>query len=277
MSKPSIFSKEYERKMKRRKRNTIAILVLIIVVVSAVAIKFTYAPIDFSNIRQNIQAWIDSDTSSIPQETVQNAGESTSEEVSSEEVSSEEEVAEEEKEHEEQFMDISLVSGNSAKAVYIEDENGQKVFKELQGADEGVTYDIRRDKTQMLVCDTNAQITLYNIDGSSKIISKDQYVSKSGGVFTKEATLASQPQYLWNVNPKFLNEESIIFVTNRPYFGTAAVKQYLWITNYNNGTDTILWQIQGTKAEIGSKEEKGVAVTVDGASYYIGQDGVITQ
>lgn len=277
MSKPSIFSKEYERKMKRRKRNTIAILVLIIVVVSAVAIKFTYAPIDFSNIRQNIQAWIDSDTSSIPQETVQNAGESNSEEVSSEEVSSEEEVAEEEKEPEEQFMDISLVSGNSAKAVYIEDENGQKVFKELQGADEGVTYDISPAKTQMLVCDTNAQITLYNIDGSSKIISKDQYVSKSGGVFTKEATLASQPQYLWNVNPKFLNEESIIFVTNRPYFGTAAVKQYLWITNYNNGTDTILWQIQGTKAEIGSKEEKGVAVTVDGASYYIGQDGVITQ
>lgn len=272
MSKPSIFSKEYERKMKRRKRNTIAILVLIIVVISAVALKFTYAPIDFSNIRQNIQAWIDSDTSSIPQETVQNTEESTSEEVSSEQ-----EVAEEEKEPEEQFMDISLVSGNSAKAVYIEDENGQKVFKELQGADEGVTYDISPAKTQMLVCDTNAQITLYNIDGSSKIISKDQYVSKSGGVFTKEATLASQPQYLWNVNPKFLNEESIIFVTNRPYFGTAAVKQYLWITNYNNGTDTILWQIQGTKAEIGSKEEKGVAVTVDGASYYIGQDGVITQ
>ena len=40
---------------------------------------------------------------------------------------------------------------------------------------------------------------------------KDQYVSKSGGVFTKEATLASQPQYLWNVNPKFLNEETCAY------------------------------------------------------------------
>lgn len=233
MSKPSIFSKEYERKMKRRKRNTIAILLLIIVVVSAIALKFTYAPIDFSNIRQNIQAWIDSDTLSIPQDTVQNTGES-----SAEGVSSEAEEVEEAKEPEEQFIDVSFISGNSAKAVYIEDENGQKVFKELQGADDGVTYDISPAKTQMLVCDTNAQIVLYNIDGSSKIISKDQYVSRSGGVFTKEATLASQPQYLWNANPKFLNEESIIFVTNRPYFGTAAVKQYLWITNYNNVTAT---------------------------------------
>lgn len=269
MSKPSIFSKEYERKMKRRKRNTIAILLLVVVVISAVALKFTYAPIDFSNIRQNIQAWIDSDTSGVQQESVQNTEQSIPEEPK-------EEVKEEPEEPEEQFMDISLVSGNSAKAVYIE-ENGQKIFKELQDADNGVTYDISPAKTQMLICDTNAQITLYNIDGSSKVISKDQYVSKSGGVFTKEATLASQPAYLWNSNPKFLNEESIIFVTNRPYFGTAAVKQYVWISNFNNQSDLILWQIQGSKAEIGNKEEKGVAVTVDGANYYIGADGVITQ
>lgn len=270
MSKPSIFSKEYERKMKRRKRNTIAILLLIIVVVSAVALKFTYAPIDFSSIRSNMQAWIDSDTSGIPKETVQNTEESIPEKPV-------EEVKEEPKEPEEQFMDISLVSGSSAKAVYIENESGQKEFKELQGADSGVTYDISPAKTQMLICDTNAQITLYNIDGSSKIISKDQYVSKSGGVFTKEATLASQPAYLWNANPKFLNEESIVFVTNRPYFGTAAVKQYVWISNFNNQSDMVLWQIQGSKAEIGNKEEKGVAVNVDGANYYIGPDGVITQ
>ena len=273
MSKPSIFSREYERKMKRRKRNTIAILILIIVVVSAVVLKFTYAPIKFDNVRQNIQAWIDSDTSGIPQETAENTEITTSEEIEDEP-----EVVEEVKEPEEQYMDISLVSGNIAKAVYIE-ENGQKVFKELQGVETGVTYDISPAKTQMLVCDTNSQITLYNVDGSSKIISKDQYVSKKGGtVFTKEATLASQPQYLWNANPKFLSEDSIIFVTNRPYFGTAAVNEYVWISNYNNGNDTVLWDIKGKKAEIGNKSDKGVEVTVDGTKhYYIGQDGLITQ
>lgn len=271
MSKPSIFSREYERKMKRRKRNTIAILALIIVVVSAVALKFTYAPIDFSSVRQNIQAWIDSDTSTVLEKSAENT-----EQTLSEETNNESEGVEEIKEPEEQYMDISLVSGNSAKAVCIE-ENGQKVFKELQGADAGVTYDISPAKTQLLVCDTDAQITLYNIDGSSKIISKDKYISKNGSVFTKEATLASQPQYLWNANPKFLSEDSIIFVTNRPYFGTAAVKQYVWISNYNNETDTVLWQIQGKEANIGDRNEKGVAVTVDGANYYIGPDGVITQ
>lgn len=269
MSKPSIFSREYERKMKRRKRNTIVILLLVVVVISAVALKFTYAPIDFTNIRANIQAWIDSDTSGIPQETVENTVENAPEEQ-------EEEKKEPEKPQEE-FMDITLASGNVAKAVYIENEEKQKIFTDLQGADNGVTFDISPSKTQMLVCDTNAQITLYNIDGSSKVISKDQYVSKSGGVFTKEATLASQPQYLWNSNPKFLNDESIVFVTNRPYFGTAAVKEYVWISNFNNQTDMVLWQIQGKKAEIGQKEEKGVGVNVDGVNYYIGNDGVITQ
>lgn len=269
MSKPSIFSREYERKMKRRKRNTIVILLLVAVLISAVALKFTYAPIDFTNIKANIQAWIDSDTSGIPQETVQN----TVEEVPVDQ----EEVKKEPEKPQEEHMDITLASGNSAKAVYIENEEMQKVFTKLEGADNGVTYDISPSKTQMLVCDTNAQITLYNIDGSSKVISKDKYVSKSGGVFTKEATLASQPQYLWNSNPKFLNDESIAFVTNRPYFGTAAVKEYIWISNINNETDMILWQIQGKKAEIGQKEEKGLSVNVDGVNYYISNDGLITQ
>ena len=96
-------------------------------------------------------------------------------------------------------------------------------------------------------------------------------------MFTKDSTLQSKPDYLWNSNPKFVNEQNIIFVTNRPYFGTAAVKQYLWMTDLQSGTDKIYWDLAAASITIGSREEKGLKVTVDGRDYYIAEDGSYIQ
>ena len=62
MGKPSIFSREYEKKMRKRRRNTIIISLAILVVIAGIIIKVIYNPIDYTNIKKNIQAWIDSDS-----------------------------------------------------------------------------------------------------------------------------------------------------------------------------------------------------------------------
>ncbi len=69
MGKPSIFSREYEKRMKRRRRNAIIIFLAIILITSALSIKIAYNPIDYENIKQNIQAWIDSDTNNSSEQT----------------------------------------------------------------------------------------------------------------------------------------------------------------------------------------------------------------
>ncbi len=265
MGRPSIFSREYERKMKRRKRNFIFFSLIIIVLACAAVLKFVYDPVNFGNIKANIQAWIDSDTTS-KDETIVEKGENPSSEENAEGVE-EEEIA-----PVEEYLDIPQSSGNTAQAVYIE-ENGEKVFTEVRNLDNEVTFDISPLKKQLIICDVNSNITLYNIDGTNKLVSKDQYVSTSGTVFTKDSTLQSKPDYLWNNNPKFVNENTIIFVTNRPYFGTAAVKQYLWMTDLQSGTDKIYWDLAAASITIGSREEKGLKVTVDGRDYYIAEDG----
>lgn len=270
MGKPSIFSREYERKMKRRKRNFIFFSLIMVLLVGAVVIRFIYDPVNFDNIKASIQEWIDSDTTENDEIISKNDEIDDGIEDTNEISEVEEETTSEE------YIDIVQSSGNIAQAVYIE-EKGEKVFTEVRNLDNGVTFDISPSKKKLIISDVNSVITLYNIDGSNKIVSKDQYVSTSGSVFTKDNTLKSQPEYLWNSNPKFVNDQNIIFVTNRPYFGSAALKQYLWMTDIESGTDRIYWDLAASKIEIGAKEEKGLKVTIDGREYFIAEDGSYLQ
>lgn len=249
--------------MKRRKRNAIVIFFTIVLVISALTIKEVCNPIDYSNIKKNIQAWIDSDTSNISEKT----------EITKEETINKEPVEEEPQTPVEESIDITLASGNIAKAIYADDNNGGKIFKTLDTDDKAVSFNISPLGKQIIVTDTNSVITLYNVDGTNKIISKDQYVSSKGGVFTKEAIVQAQPGYLWNANPKFISEEKIIFTSNRPYFGNAVLKQYLWMTDIKTDTDKVFWELAGASIEIGEKEEKGVRVTIDGNIYYMDIEG----
>jgi len=265
LGKPSIFSKEYEKRMKRRRRNVMIISLTIVLVISILITKVVCNPIDYTNIKKNIQAWIDSDTNNISEQTEKT--------INQEETIDKEPVKEELQKPLEESIDITLVSGSIAKAIYINDNNGGKVFETLNTTDKGVSFNISPSGKQMIVTDTNFVITLYNVDGTTKVVSKDQYISSSGGIFTKEATMKTTPQYLWNANPKFISEEKIIFVSNRPYFGNKVLKQYLWMTDIKTNADTVFWESAGASIDIGEKEEKGTKITVDGNVNYIDLNG----
>lgn len=271
MGKPSIFSREYEKKMKRRKRNVIIFSLAIVIVMSSLIIKVVCNPIDYTNIKKNIQAWIDSDTTNSSEQAEIASDQSKVED--DEKITDEDPIKEDIQEASEQSIDIPLVSGNIAKAIYVDDNQGGKIFKTLDTNDTGVSFSISPSSKQIIVTDTNLVITLYNVDGTSKIVSKDEYISSSGGVFKKEAAIQAQPGYLWNVNPKFISEEKIIFVSNRPYFGSAALKQYLWMTDVNTNEDKVFWELAGKNIEISEKEEKGIKVTIDGKIYFIDING----
>ncbi len=254
MAKPSIFSREYEKRMKRRKRNFLIIFVIISLVITISMIKVLGNVTDYSNVKQKIQAWIDSDSSE------------------KKEVLPEQVVDEVEKEPElpksEESFEITLKNGQKVKAIYVK-ENEDMKFINIESSDEGLIYDISQSGKKLLILESDQTITLYNVDGTSQIISKEEYKSSKGDVFTRESTIVSNPQYLWNANPKFVNDDNIIFVSNRPYFGTAATKQYLWITNISNNSDIIKWDLSAAKIEILEREEKGIKITVDGNIYYI--------
>jgi hypothetical protein len=255
--------------MKRRRRNIIIISSIILLVITAIIVKIICNPIDYKNIKNNIQAWIDSDTTNMD-----NNAQGDKKQVVNEDVNNDKEASKEESQKpEDKYINITLANGGAAKAIYADDAKSGKIFKTLDSSEKSVSFDISPSGKQMIVIDTNLVITLYNIDGTNKVVSKDQYVSTSGGVFTKEAAMQSNQAYLWNVNPKFISDDKIIFVTNRPYFGGGNLKQYLWMTDTANDTDKIFWELAGQNIEVGTREEKGVKVTVDGQTYYIDING----
>jgi hypothetical protein len=256
--------------MRKRRRNTIIISLAILAVISGLIIKAIWNPIDYSNVRKNIQAWIDSDTTNVPEKTKVEDKEITKEEAK-------EPIKEEPPKPVEQSINVALMSGNTAKAIYTADNNGGEIFKTLETSENNVTFNISPSGKQMLITDNNSVITLYNVDGTSKEVSKDQYVSTSGNIFPRLDTMKNNPQYLWNVNGKFISEEKMIFVTNRPYFGAGNLKQYLWVNDLQTGTDQVLWDLAGANIQIGEKEEKGIKITVDNRIYYIDINGNYVQ
>ena len=61
MAKPSIFSKDYEKKMKRRRIRITIVVSLVAIITGVLIYKFKIEKMDFSNVRQRLQAWVDSD------------------------------------------------------------------------------------------------------------------------------------------------------------------------------------------------------------------------
>ena len=90
---------------------------------STLIVKVSYNPIDYTNIKKNIQAWIDSDAT--------NNGKLK--EVTQKQVINKETVKEEPQKTLEKSIDVVLVSGNAAKAIYVDDNNGEKIFNLLDG------------------------------------------------------------------------------------------------------------------------------------------------
>ncbi|MGG7178672.1 hypothetical protein ACQPU1_13810 [Clostridium paraputrificum] len=261
MAKPSIFSRDYEKKMKRRKRRIVISILVALVLIFALFFKFKVQDMDFTNMKDKIQAWVDSGK---PEEEL---------------VDEEEEVIEEpEKEvvPEKTFIDLNVEEGVILKAEYMDDAG----VKKFVGIDpiEGFTYNISPSGEQILIEDKNQNLKVFKIDGTVKDITKQSYTSQSGGLFPKNEILAGTPEYIWHSQAKFINETRVLYISQLPYFGASATNKYIWIYDIENASENVLWNLKGPDTTVGELDpEKGLSVTVNGVAYYINADGGISQ
>ena len=165
MAKPSIFSRDYEKKMKRRKRRITIGIILILLVVVVAFVKFQLPNIDFTQVKV--------DEEPIEEEKPQDV----------------------EKEPERTYIDFKIKEGTVAKAEYVEAE-GVKKFVALEPI-EGYTLSLSPSQQQMIVMDTNQNLYLLNVDGSLKDVTKKEYISTSKQTFPKDKMLAAYEGYIW--------------------------------------------------------------------------------
>lgn len=255
MRKPSIFSRDYEKQIRKRKRVIIIISIIALLLVGMVTVKFTAKAFDFTGIKGKIQQWIDGDTS---------------DNNIIEDVPNLEPIPEVPIETVAKTMDLKVDGSRILKMEY-EDVNGVIKFKDAKDVPSGIEYDISPSKELVLITDDKQNIKVFNTKGEENNVTKDSYIAPNGEVFKKEVVQSTYQDYLWHKNAKFVNDKKIVYKTNMPYFGYG-LSQYLWIIDLENKSETTLWQSKGNDIIIGEIKEKGLEVTIDGNVKYINND-----
>lgn len=278
MAKPSIFSRDYERKMKKRKRRVIFTSIIILILIFIAGFKFIISDLNFTNVRAKLQAWVDSGKTQedLDKEAlVDNKDKNTETKVETATVTTK--TAEPEKKE----LDLKISDTITLKASY-EEKDGKKKFISIEEKD-GYSYDISPSKEKVIVSTPTQDLKLFNVDGSEKVITKGVHISTKGTPFLKDNILQQMPDFIWCQQPKFIDDKMIVYISEMPYFGTGLVDKYVWIKNTEsfespeNPNDTRVQNIVGTNINIGNiVAEKGIEVTVDNTLYYVNSQGEIS-
>ena len=258
MRKPSIFSRDYEKQMKKRRRRIALISILGIFFIGFLFIKIAMSSINMEILRNKVQNWINEDKVITEEDTTDIEEENNLEEETP-------------KEPESKTMDLVVKEGVVLKAEY-EDVNGVVKFKGIKDAPSNIYYTLNPDKTLVLTIDENQDMKIFNVDTKEANITKDSYTAPNGEVFNKATVLQTYSGYLWNMEAKFIDNTTVAYISNVPYFGYD-LNKYIWIVKLTDNSHTTLWNSKGKEIKIGDIQEKGLEVTIDGNVKYINSSG----
>ncbi len=251
MSKPSIFSKDYEKIMKKRrkKRAIIFFFVNILLIVGVMKV----LSVDFSKVRAELQAWVDEGKSDL---LVDN-NEEQDIQVNIPKV-----------EEKEKYIVIDIKQCRVEMQVK-EEDNTIVDFKQVP---EDVYFQIHEDGKFALILNNSQDMFLVDSNGTLKDITMKEYISQKGSVFKKENILKTYEQYIWTSEPKFLSENLVAYISNIPYFGVD-LNQYITVVDLTNGKHTTLWNYKSKEIKFGDVNDKGLEVEINGNIKYVDKNG----
>ncbi|HCQ91482.1 MAG TPA: hypothetical protein DIU45_19480 [Clostridium sp.] len=278
--KPSMFSKNYEKQMRKRRRRYV---MLILASVAAVIVIVFSSPIKQSllNIKDTIILNKDNKNKDNKDEKSETATNNNKEDNKdkidnkSEEENKEENLKEEANKQKtlQEEKEIKL-SDNATVKLVIENKNNDKRIISINNA-ENTTSDISPSGKQAVFEEKKEQrIFLMNVNGDLKEITKKEYVSTENEIFSKESVLQYNPGYLWGSNPKFVDEKNIAYISYLPWINEDK-NQYVWMMNLQNLEHTAYYNLTGKDIKFGKIEEKGLIINIDGKVNFLKGEGNI--
>ena len=153
MRKPSIFSRDYERLMRKRRKRIAIISILGVLVIGILFLKMAMNSINMETLRSKVQSWIDEDNEEIQDNTNKTNEENKQEETVQEETPKEPEI---------KTMDLIVREGIILKAEY-EESNGVVKFKGIKDAPSNIYYTLNQDKNLILTIDENQDMKIFNV------------------------------------------------------------------------------------------------------------------
>lgn len=259
MAKPSIFSKDYEKQMKKRKKRiTFAIFIAIIAGV------FITISISMKGLLKNLSTDLEKSKSSI-----------TNDKNNTKSTESKKVEVTEQKVEKIQAYDIQLSNGKTISIAY-QTKNNDKIFKPVSTTDGSALYSISPSGKNALLFDDKLQsIILVDVNGNKQDVTNPQYTATNGTVIEKNAQLSAQPDYIWCSSPRFIDDNSIAYISQLPWIGKTT--KYVWIENLGDRSNVMVQEIQGEELKFGELTDKGLTVTEDGKTIFLKSDGSISE
>lgn len=224
MAKPSIFSKDYQKRMKRRKIFIGSTIVLVIVIGGLLVVKKSLT----SNTNGNQSSEVNRENKEEIEKKQEDIVSVPKEENKKEETSIEE-----------KSVNGPVVDDTPLKIQY-EERNGEKLILSVVGGGT-YTYDVSPDKKKVIIIDSKTQdMKTFDIDNGEKNITKANYKTRSGKTFNKEVILRTYPNQIWNDQGKFIDDNTIAYISNLPYFGSGDLDKYIWVVNLKTGNHKVL-------------------------------------
>lgn len=247
MGKPSIFSSNYQSRMRKRKlRFGLSIIAVIFLIAGAVIYN---KGLFFKNTKNQTATKIIENT---------NNSEGSKQEI---------------KTPKEEGFEFKLSDDKTLKAVY-EINGSEKIFKYVSPKESGVYYDISPTGKNMVVFDSAQQsIKLIDLNGNIKDITNLTYTTSSGTKINKDNTLKKYNNYIWCESPKFIDDSNVVYISQLPWLKKTT--KYVWEVNISTGAHTYIRGIQGQDVKIDILESKGLKIIVDGKIIYLTPGGGI--
>ncbi|EES92288.1 hypothetical protein FDJ70_09260 [Clostridium botulinum] len=250
MRKPSIFSNRYDEQMKKRKRIKIIFIVIAVLVLLIIA----------SGILGNMLFGHNSAEKSKSKVQVKQ-----SKKVNNTKINNSKKIEDsKEKDNINKEYLLKLSDGKEVKLLY-DVVNNEKQYIGVMPKE--TKYTISPSKKSIALVENDTQkLILIDINGTSKEITKLQYVSSKGDIFKRENILKLNPNYIWCDEPKFLDDDNIVYISQLPWFNKSDTK-YLWKYNISNNIHENnlpnMGEVSGKKIEYGNLTSEGLEVIVD--------------
>ncbi|WP_443659669.1 hypothetical protein [Clostridium algidicarnis] len=258
MGKPSIFSKDYQRKMRKR-RFKVVIIILIIIIALGTIFYSEYIPNFIEETKKQYK--VNKEKQDIEEQ------QQIEEETKMKEETLKVDEKEDEESTEELYYEVRVTNDSIVKLIY-EEQNQEKRYKFLDVNGQKVSFDINPSGKNMIIYEEDTQnLFIYDIDGKYVDGTLKWFTSSSSNkTFNKNEVLNQDPTYIWCGTPKFYNDNKIAYISQLPWFGKE--EKYIWTLDLNDLSHKNT-NISGQKLTINGIKDKGLEIDVDGTLNYI--------
>lgn len=162
-------------------------------------------------------------------------------------------------------LTMVLPDGETLDLLTVE-ENGEAVFAPLLLA-ETFEGDLSPSKKLVTILDKETQ-ELYLMDNKGTVtdITYKVYKNNKGYTESKESIMKRVPGFVWAVNPKFLDEDTVVYLSQLPWFDT---RRFLYVVELNPLSHRNMQSVKGVDITLKSLTEKGLEYESDGKTFFV--------